>query len=91
VNSPAVGGGMVDGDASLGHHLLKVPETEIIGQVPPDADQDDRAIKMPALEQLASPSAVETAGTAAETVKQTVATDPPNKLRRLRVPAVNSG
>jgi hypothetical protein len=56
VNSPAVDGGMVDGDASLGHHLLKVPETEIIGQVPPDADQEDRAIKLPALEQLASPS-----------------------------------
>ena len=47
----SVNGRMIDGDAPLGHHLLKILETEIISQVPPHAEQYHRAIKMPALEQ----------------------------------------
>lgn len=40
VNGPAMDGGMVNGDSSLGHHLLEIPQTEIVGQVPTDAQQD---------------------------------------------------
>jgi hypothetical protein len=47
---------MVDGDASLGHHLLQIPQAEIIGQIPPDAQQDHGLIELPTLEHLASPS-----------------------------------
>jgi hypothetical protein len=31
---------MVDRDASLGHHLLKIPEAEAISQISPHAEQD---------------------------------------------------
>jgi hypothetical protein len=47
-----VNGGVIDGDAALGHHLLKVPQAEIVGQIPAHAEQDHRTIKMPALEHL---------------------------------------
>jgi hypothetical protein len=43
-------GCVIDGDAALSHHLLQVPEAEIVSQVPPDAEKDHRFIKMPALE-----------------------------------------
>jgi hypothetical protein len=38
---PAMHRGMVDGDPSLSHHLFQTPETEIVGQIPPHAEQDD--------------------------------------------------
>jgi hypothetical protein len=41
---------MIDSDAALGHHLFQVPQTEIVGQVPADAEQDHGSIKMPAFE-----------------------------------------
>jgi hypothetical protein len=28
--------GVVDGNAALGHHLLQVPEAQIVSQIPPD-------------------------------------------------------
>jgi hypothetical protein len=46
----SVNGRVIDLDAALSHQLFKVPQAEIVGQVPPDAEQDYRAIKMPALE-----------------------------------------
>ena len=49
-NNPAVDGRVIDRDAPLGHHLLQVPQAEIVSQIPPDAEQDHRTIKMPALE-----------------------------------------
>src|SRR3712207_9316212 len=48
-SDPAMHRGMVDGDAPLGHHLFQIPEAEIVGEIPPHAEQDHRAIKMPAL------------------------------------------
>ena len=45
---------MIDGDAALGHHLLKIPQAEIVGQIPADAEQDHGSIKMPALEHAVS-------------------------------------
>ena len=42
--------GMIDGDTPLRHHLLQITETEIVGQIPPDAEQDHRSIKMPPFE-----------------------------------------
>jgi hypothetical protein len=50
MHSPAMDGRMVDGDAALSHHLFKVSEAQVIGQVPPDAQQDHRAIEMAAFE-----------------------------------------
>ena len=55
--------GVIDGDAALCHHLLKIAQAEIISQVRPHAEQDHGSIKMPALKH-------------AETLKQTFATDP---------------
>jgi hypothetical protein len=51
VDGPAIDSGMIHDHASFGHHPSKIAQAEAIGQVPPDAEQDDRAIKMPALEQ----------------------------------------
>ena len=41
---------MIDGEAPLGHHLLQVPQAQIVSQIPPHAEQDHGSIKMPALE-----------------------------------------
>jgi hypothetical protein len=41
---------MIDGDAPLRHHLLQVPQAQVVSQIPPDAEQDYRTIKTPALE-----------------------------------------
>jgi hypothetical protein len=46
---------VVDGDAALGHHLLKVSQAQIVGQILPDAEQDDRSIKLPTLEHCVLP------------------------------------
>jgi hypothetical protein len=61
---------MIDGDAALGHHLLQVPQAEIVGEIPSHAEQDHRWIKMPALEHATLfPEAREAI---AETLKQNV-------------------
>ena len=49
-DDPSVNGRMIDRNAALGHHLLQVPQAQIVSQVPADAEQDHRPIKMPALE-----------------------------------------
>jgi hypothetical protein len=33
-------GGVINRDATLRHHLLKIAETEAISEIPPDAEQD---------------------------------------------------
>jgi hypothetical protein len=53
---PATDGGVVDGDASLGHHLFEISEAQAVSEIPPHAEQDYRSIELPALEHLASPS-----------------------------------
>ena len=58
MHGPAMDGSMVDGDAALGHHLFKVSEAQIIGQVPLDAQQDHRAIEMAAFEHRTPPELV---------------------------------
>ena len=49
MNGPAMDRRVIDGDAPLGHHFFQVPQAEIVGQVPADAEQDHGSIKMPAL------------------------------------------
>ena len=46
-------GRVVNRDAALGHHLLKIAQAQIVSQVPPHAEQDHGSIKMPALEHAA--------------------------------------
>jgi hypothetical protein len=46
---------VIDGDPSLSHHLFQIPETEIVGQIPPHAEQDYRAIEVTAFEHHKSP------------------------------------
>src|SRR5690606_11870148 len=48
-------GRVINGDAALIHHLLKIPQAEIVSQIPPDAQQDHRAIEMTAFEHQAPP------------------------------------
>src|SRR5689334_22475629 len=52
-NDPAMYRSVIDGDAPLGHHLFQIPEAEIVSQIPSHAEQDYRAIKMPAPEHAA--------------------------------------
>lgn len=37
VDYPAMNRGMINLNASFGHHLFQIPETQAIGQIPPDA------------------------------------------------------
>jgi hypothetical protein len=39
VNCPAVDSSVVHLHASLGHHLLKVPQAQALSQIPPDTEQ----------------------------------------------------
>ncbi len=41
---------MVDRDAALRHHLLQISEAQIVSQIPTNAEQDHRSIKMSAFE-----------------------------------------
>lgn len=45
MNGPTVDGGVIDGDAALDHHLLEIPQAQVIGQVPPDAQLDNERSK----------------------------------------------
>lgn len=53
VHCPPMNGRVIDGDASFCHHLLQISEAEIVSEIPPDAEQDHRPIKMPAFERRA--------------------------------------
>jgi hypothetical protein len=46
---------VIERDAPLSHHLLEVSQTEIIGEIPSDAEQDHRTIEMTAFEHYAPP------------------------------------
>ncbi len=50
VDGPAMDRGMIDKDAALGHHLFHIPQAQAVSQIPSDAQQDHRAIEMPAPE-----------------------------------------
>jgi len=39
-DNPSANGRMIDRGAALSHHLLKISEAQIVGQIPPDAEQD---------------------------------------------------
>jgi hypothetical protein len=59
VNRPTMNGYVINRDAALSHHLLKIAQTETIGQIPPDAQKYHRAIKMTAFEHLNLRSSLE--------------------------------
>ena len=42
---------MRDSDSSLGHHLDEVAVAQLVGDIPSDAENDDEAIKMAAMEE----------------------------------------
>jgi hypothetical protein len=50
MDCPAMDSGVIDRDAALSHHLFQVPQDQIVSQIPPDAQEDHRSIRMPALE-----------------------------------------
>jgi hypothetical protein len=49
---PAHDGGVGHRQAALGHHFDQIAEAELEAQVPPQAQDDDLAIKMATLEQF---------------------------------------
>src|SRR5580698_11346751 len=49
---PTHNGGVGHRQAALGHHLHQIPEAELEAQVPPHAQDDDLAIKVPTIKQL---------------------------------------
>jgi hypothetical protein len=59
---------MVNGDAALSHHLLKIPQAQIVSQTPLKAEQDHGSIELPALERCFLPHRGTYA--VAETLKQ---------------------
>jgi hypothetical protein len=50
VDDPAADRCLVNGYVGLRHHLFQVSEAEIVGQIPPDTEQDHGAIETPTLE-----------------------------------------
>ncbi len=52
VDGPALNGGVIHRHAPLGHHLFQVPQAQAVSEVPPDAQQDHRAIDVTAFENL---------------------------------------
>jgi hypothetical protein len=40
VDGPTADRGVIDQDAALRHHLFEISQAQVIGQVPPDAQQD---------------------------------------------------
>lgn len=49
VGDPEMDSGTVEGDAALGHYILKIRQAPAVSQVPPHTEQDDWTIKNPAL------------------------------------------
>jgi hypothetical protein len=56
---PTMNRRMVDSDISLGHHLFQIAQTQTIGQIPTNAEQDHRSIKLPALNIWSPPKSIE--------------------------------
>ena len=46
---------MNDTEATLGHHFFQIPQAEIAGQIPTDAQQHHRTVEMTAFEDRAAP------------------------------------
>jgi hypothetical protein len=51
----SVNGRVINGDAALNHHLLKVAQAQAVGQVAPHAEQDYSSVEMAAFEHNAPP------------------------------------
>ena len=49
---PAIDGRVIDGDASLGYHLLEISHALTIGEVPLYAEQNHGSVRMSVLEHL---------------------------------------
>jgi hypothetical protein len=49
---PAMDRRMVDRDAALGHHHFQFAQTQSVGQIPTDAEQNHGLIELPAFEHL---------------------------------------
>jgi hypothetical protein len=81
-NNSAMHCRMVNGDAALSHHLPKIPQAQIVSQIPLKAEQDHGSIELPALEHCFLPHRGTYA--VAETLKQKFATcvDAPCDARR---------
>jgi hypothetical protein len=45
-------GRVINSDAALSHHLFQIAQTQSVGQIPSDAEQNHRSIKSPAFEHL---------------------------------------
>jgi hypothetical protein len=82
MHSPTVHSCIVDRDAALGHHILQVPQAEIVCQVPANAEQNHRSIEMPALEHCVLPHCGLDA--VVEILKQTVCDKNPLESRLFR-------
>ncbi|ESZ27409.1 hypothetical protein X732_32590 [Mesorhizobium sp. L2C066B000] len=50
VDDPTMHGGVVDVQASLGHHLFQITQAQIVGQIPPHSLKDHGLIEVPAFE-----------------------------------------
>ena len=58
MNCPAINGRVINGDTAFRHHLLEIARTQAVSQIPPDTQQDHRAIEMTAFEHCAPPDCV---------------------------------
>ncbi len=81
MNRPAMDCSVIDRDASFSHHLLKITKAEAVGEIPPHAKQDHRAIKMTAFENRLPP---EVAGGVDRT-------ELPTSLRQIQNSSPNGG
>ena len=52
---PAIDRRVINGHAALSHHPFQITQTEIVSQIPANAEQDDRLIEVAAFEHEASP------------------------------------
>jgi hypothetical protein len=58
MNGPAMNGRVVYVDATFRHHLLEIAQAQAVSKIPPDAQQDHRAVEMAAFEHCAPPECV---------------------------------
>jgi hypothetical protein len=50
VDDSSVDGRVIDRDTAFGHHLFQVPEAQAVSEIPPDAQQNYRAVEIAAFE-----------------------------------------
>lgn len=49
MSGQAINRPVINGDAAFRHHLLEIAKAPVVSQIPPDAQEDHRAIGMTAL------------------------------------------